>query len=44
MLLKKNRNPNLGFMTKARALKVAGQEEGRESHFMLLKVQKNVKE
>jgi hypothetical protein len=27
-------NPNLGFVTKTRACKVAGQEEARESHLM----------
>ncbi len=29
------RNPSLGFTTKARACKGAGQEEARESHLML---------
>jgi hypothetical protein len=35
---------SLGFATKARACKSAGQEEARESHFMLLRVQKSVSE
>jgi hypothetical protein len=37
-------NPNLGITTKARACKVASQEDARESHLMFLGVQKNVKE
>jgi hypothetical protein len=38
------RNPNLGLATKAKAYKSAGQEGSQESHFVLLGVQKSVKE
>jgi hypothetical protein len=37
-------NPSLGLTTKARACKVACQKEAQESHFMLLGMQKIVKE
>jgi hypothetical protein len=37
-------NLNLGLATKARACKGVGQEEARESHFMLLGAQKSVRE
>jgi hypothetical protein len=38
------RNSNLGLATKTRVCKGVGQEWARESHFMLPKVQKNVRE
>ncbi len=37
-------NPNLGLKTNAKACKVVGQEEARESHLMLPGVQKSVRE
>jgi hypothetical protein len=37
-------NPNLGFTTKAKACKGAGEEWVRESHFMLSGVQESVRE
>jgi hypothetical protein len=37
-------NPSLGLTTKARACKVACQKEAQESHFMILGMQKIVKE
>jgi hypothetical protein len=36
--------PNLRLITKARAFKVASPKEDRESHLVLSRVQKNVKE
>jgi len=38
------RNPSLGLVTKARAYKVASQKWAWESHFMILRVQKSVRE
>ncbi len=38
------RNPNLGLTTKAKACEGASQVWNRESHFMLLGVQKSVRE
>jgi hypothetical protein len=37
-------NPSFGLATKARVYKGAGQNRAQESHFMLLGMQKNVKE
>jgi hypothetical protein len=37
-------NLSLGLATKARAYKVAGQEEDRESHLMLSGMQKSIME
>jgi hypothetical protein len=42
--LVKCHNPSLGLATKARACKVAGQEEARESLFMFSGVQKCVRD
>jgi len=38
------RNPSLGLVTKARACKGAGQKKAQESHFILLGMQKSVRE
>jgi len=38
------RNPNFGLATKARVCKGGGQDWARESHFMLMGMQKSVKE
>jgi hypothetical protein len=42
--LVKCHNPSLGLATKARAYKVVGQEQARESHFMFSGVQKCVRD
>jgi len=37
-------NPSLGFVIKVRVCKGVSQDWARESHFMLLEVQKSVRE